>query len=358
MTYKILFIAIPLVLSSTVRLPVKRDFDDINAKIKPSLSLLSDDPIVISSIVPAHDDYFYCDPYGPFQLTSATNFVATFTYEIHSVSDQRIIERIRLFDSDDTCVSATSQPSFNYVRGTRHEASFNVPLRDYWSTNGLTLKFEILNSSTRVIIKSYSVTFYPPSNATIPYVALKQNFYISKSLGFYGKENQMKELKEGYDFRIIGDYLNVDSYYRLDIHNNHFLYYNDFQFTYRNAYIYFNDSENLFPYYTHSAVGDITIPIKIVRNDILMTFRYNKTFYLNKRTLQISDTYRAGYIATNDFYLPVNGRKKFNGKQIYLVLSGLGMDGISTTIPFKYDTSKSLVGLCTDGDYCIVGGRR
>ena len=96
----------------------------------------------------------------------------------------------------------------------------------------------------------------------------------------------------------------------------------------------------------------------MVRNGAYIYFQFKNAFYINKRTLQISSTYRNGFVLTNDFYLPINGRSKFNGKQLYLILNGIGLDNISTTIPIRYDTSKSLVGVCTDGDYCIIGGTR
>ena len=72
----------------------------------------------------------------------------------------------------------------------------------------------------------------------------------------------------------------------------------------------------------------------------------------------MSDHYINGYVLTNDFYLPINGRKKFNQKQLYFDLNQIGYDGLTTSIPLKYDVDKSLVGTCTDGDYCIVGGKR
>ena len=72
----------------------------------------------------------------------------------------------------------------------------------------------------------------------------------------------------------------------------------------------------------------------------------------------MSNIYRNGFVISKDFYLPINGRSRFNGKQIFFVLEGLGNDNISTSFPLRYDVTSSLVGVCTDGDYCIVGGRR
>ena len=302
-------------------------------------------------------DYFSCPRYGPFVLGNVSTTTVTFTYELNSISSQTIIERVRLFRSG-SLVAGVSNGSFSYTKGTRKTVSFTVPIRDYWTTNGLEIRFEIVNSSYS-ILKAYTASFYPPTNAQVSASTLKNNLYTSKSLGFYGNGAEMKELKEIFDFRTIGDYIDNDYYYRLDIAKNYFLYPNDFVLSYKNnAKLRFNDSENIFPYYTHQSNGDIEIPLYLYANSGRICFGFNKTFYVNKRTLQISDTYQSGWTTTPSFYLPVNGRKDFNGKTIYFELNELGFDKISTVIPLRYELDRTIVGVCSDGEYCVVGGDR
>ena len=364
MTYKVLFITLPLTIASISNLPkgsFVADYNQINAKsntltLKP-IDEPSSSPAPIS-FPTSNEDFFSCDSCGPFPLSNPQDFSATFTYKLYSISSQSIIERIRLFNSANSVVSSSSKAAKSYTQGKRISVIFTIPLRNYWNANGLTLKFEILNASTYAVLKAYSATFYPPSNSVIPATTLKRNIYYSRSLGFYSDGSQMKEMVETFNFKNFGDYLNVDNYYRLDVNKNTFLYPNNFTFTYSEAAIYFNDSDNLFPYYTHQANGDIYIPIKLTKSGNTITCSYNKNFYINKRTLQMSDTYRTGFALTQDFYLPINGRNKFNGKQIYFEFNSLGLDGISTTMPVRYLADKSIVGNCNDGDYCVVGGRR
>lgn len=369
MTFKIGFLIIPLSLSAIIGIP---SFDNWYDGYKaPSFSFLPDPSVSsipssssqISSTVhfsslPTVKDFFTCSRYGPFSLTNCNNFNATFEYRLNSVSNQTVIERIRIFNSSNSVVAASSKAPIDYIKGTKRSVSFLVPIQDYWSINGLTLKFEIVNSDSSAILKAFSVTFYPPSQKTISGVSLKREQYTSKCLGFYGDGEGMKELKETFDFTTIGDYLGVDYYYRLRLDNNYFLHPNEGLLTTYGANLRFNDDENLFPYYTHQDNGDILIPLSLNKSGNKVTFKYMNNFYLNKKTLQISDTYRSSFVATRDFYLPINGRRKFNNKQLYIDLERVGFDEISTSIPLKYDTSKSLVGVCTDGEYCLVGGNR
>lgn len=355
MTYKIVSLLIPLVISSVGNLPLLPGFDESKA-ISTPLTIIPPSDLSI----PSNDtDYFSCSTFGPFSLSTVTNSVSvTFTYQLNNISSQYIIERVRLFNSSNSVVSSSSKARINYQKGTRNSVTFSIPVRDYLTRNGLTLKFEIVRYSDYAVYKAYTATFYPSSDATISWVSLKQNIYTSQSLGFYSESGAMKPLIEKFDFTNFGDYLDIDYYYRLDIHKNVISYPNDCAFKYSNAYLTFNDSDNLFPYLNHQSSGDIKIPLTMSRNGTTISLRYKNTFYINKRTLQVSDSYHSGFTTTQDFYLPINGRSKFNGKQLYFVLEGFGLDNISTTIPLKYETSKSLVGVCKDGDYCVIGGKR
>ena len=363
MTYKIGFLVISLVAASIVNCPIG-DFVINPNKVDPSFTFIPDPDIssfssfpFISTSTTNNEDYFSCDKCGPFSLNNAQDFQAVFEYELYSVSSQSIIERIRVFNSSNSVVASSSKTPISYVKGTRKAVTFTVPFKDYWSVNGLTLKFEICNSS-HTVLKTFSATFYPPSKKNINGSQLKREIYTSKSLGFYGDGKDMKEVVETFDFTTLGDYVGVDYYYRLNLLNNYFRYPQSYLLNYNSVSLRFNDDSNLFPYYSHQDNGDIIIPLSLYKNGDNVSFKYKNTFYINKRTLQISDTYRTGFVSTRDFYLPINGKKKFNNKQLYIDIDRLGMDEISSSLPIKYDIARSLTGVCTDGEYCIVGGNR
>ena len=302
-------------------------------------------------------DYFYSEKYGPFSTNNPSNVTASFTYALNSVTSQNVIERMRLYQGS-SVVSSSSKALFYYEKGSRKTVSFDIPIKDCWTTNGLTIKIEILNSSYS-ILKAFSSDFNPPSNSYIQPHVLKANTYTSKSLGFYGDGETMSGIYETFDFTTIGDYLDVDYYYRLDVSKNKFSYPNDsLSLSYKSIYLSFSDSENMFPSISHDSYGDIRIPLTIQRVGNKINFKYKNSFYVHKRSLDISDTYKQGYVLTNDFYLPINGRKKFNGKSLYIEINELGLDKISTKFSLRYESDKSIVGLSTDGTHYVTGGNK
>ena len=332
----------------------------LSSVIQSSFTPISSSPSSSSSAIPDPNpgtDYFYCDQYGPFQL-GANDFNATFTYKLYTISSQQILERIRLFNASNSVVASSTKSKIDYVTGRENSVTFLIPIHDYWSNNGLTLKFEILNYTTREILKQYSATFYPPSNQTVSGEILKRNYYQSRALGFFGDGKDMKEIVEVFDFRYLGEYINNENYYRLDLSHNSFLYPYSYDFWFSSINIRFNDSDYLFPYYSHNNNDEIVIPLTLNRFGAYIWFSYARNFYVNKRTLQISDSYQEGFVITSDFYLPINGHSLFNEKRLYFDINHIGLDGLSTSIPLKYDTNKALVSVCTDGEYCIEGGNK
>ena len=126
----------------------------------------------------------------------------------------------------------------------------------------------------------------------------------------------------------------------------------------QNINLRFNDEEYLLPHLHHETNGDIVLPLNLYKNGNKVSFKYKNQFYVDRKTLDTSDTYRTGYILTSDFYLPINGLAKFNDKNLYFEFDHLGYSGITTSIPLKYDMNRTIVGVCSDGDYCVVGGNQ
>ncbi len=336
--------------------------DRVNAKPGSISFIPIDDPdnpssSSSSSLAQIDLDIFNCDRYGPFSVGGA-NFDVAFNYTLYSVDNQTIVERLRLLNKNNSVLSSISKPAKNYTKGTSTNVTFTVPIKDYLTTDGLTLNFEIINSGTYTVLKRYSSTFYPVINEVISYSILKYSTYTSRSFGFRGNGENMENTSETFDFRTTGEYLNVDYYYELDFSNNYFKYPNTYTISYKSITLRFNDSDNQFPYLTHQNNGNILLPLSLYKKDDKVMFTFKNNFYVHKKTLRISDAYRQNYVLTNRFFLPINGMSKFNGKMLYIDIEGLGQSGLSTTIPLRYIASKSLVGNSRDGENYVVGGNK
>ncbi|HHT67353.1 MAG TPA: hypothetical protein GX010_03920 [Erysipelotrichaceae bacterium] len=294
--------------------------------------------------------------YGPYHVGDE-DFSVSFNYRLN-ISNQSIKERLRLLDGNNEVVHAETKAIKEYANNSLNNVSFNVPISSFFTEKGLTIKFEILKSSGNYILKGHEAKFYPPKHQYVNYQTLKQNPYVSQNLGFYADGTSLKGIYETIDFREIGDYLDVDYYYRLSLKNVKFRYESLFPLEYKNINLRFNDKENLFPYVNHDLHNDINLPLVLENKQGAVSFAFKDKFYVNKRTLQISETYQVGYALTSDFYLPINGKKIFNDKNLFIDIEDLGADKMSTTIAVKYDVSKSLMGLCHDAEHCLVGGTK
>lgn len=305
---------------------------------------------------PIQDESFTCPMYGPFKVGDP-DFDATFTYKVN-ITSQDIIERIRIFNSEGRGVYASTKASKFYQSRAKQEVTFTIPISDYLTRSGMTLKFEIVSRMDRSILKAYSASLYPLTESSLSYLDLKNNIYESKPLGFYGDGKTMKEVKEIIDFTKMGDFLDIDYYYRLNIKDIPIKYDSKFALAYDSINLRFEDHDNLFPYCKHDNRSNITLPLVTDSNNSDITLKYKDTFFVDKRTLQTANTAYPGFTSTSDFYLPVNGKKAFNQKILYIEFVNYGQSKINATFPIRYVADRSLTGLCGDGGYYVEGGVR
>ena len=333
-------------------------------------------PIGISTAKPSHDlsvsiseykpdpgtgyfdkiaiDYFSSPIYGPFQVGDP-DFNATFSYRA-DIENQQILERLRIFTASGELLNAQTKTAKTYEDNALEEVTFLVPIRNCLSIKGITLKFEILAKSNRAILKTYSATIYPASTPNNTYQYYRNNIYQSLPIGFYGDGQGMKAIKETINFASLGDYLESDYYYRLDVNDKRFNYDSDFPLTYKSLNLRFEDHERLFPYYTHDANDNVIIPLDIQNNRGRLHLRYKRNFYINKRTLETGDVFHDGFIFSPSFYLPINGKERFDNKILYLDFVEFSKSKITMSYPLRYISGKAIVGTAPEGEYYVSGG--
>lgn len=300
-----------------------------------------------------NSDYIECPMYGPFRVGDP-NFEVTFTYRIFGPSRQ-VNERLRILGPTGSVLHAYVNGAKDYVEDSLETATFTMPIKEYLTNNGMTFKFEVVDKTKHLIVADYGATIYPLSNDKPTAQELKSGVYETRDVGFYADGKGIKGIKEKFDFTNLTDYLDVDYYYRLNLTNIKFKYDSLFDFSYDSINLRFEDRENLFPYMNHDGVN-INIPLSTTKINETLTLKYKNSFYVNKRTLQLSNVSRAGYAPSTYFYLPVNGKRIFNNKLLYLDVIGLGKSKLNASFPIRYVADRSLVGLCGDSDYYIEGG--
>ena len=310
-------------------------------------------PSYPSSNIQSSEDYFSCPKYGPFHVGDP-DFEATFTYRVFGPS-RAINERIRGFSPAGKVIFSIVQPLKDYIEDSLEEVTFTIPIRDYLTNEGLTFKFEIYDRNLRKVVKEHGVTIYPIDINKPTLSELKSSAYETKALGFYGDGKDMKPIIERYDFTSISDYLDIDYYYRLNIQDISFDFDSISKISYSNIFLRFEDRENLFPYLSHNGTN-VRIPLNANLIGKKVHLSYKNNFFVNRTTLQLADSSREGFLSTKNFYLPINGKKQFNNKLLYLDIVNLGLADITVSFPIRYIADRSLVGLCGEGGYYVEGG--
>ena len=300
------------------------------------------------------EDYFECPIYGPFRVGDP-DFNATFKY-CAKIESQQILERLRIFTTSGELLNAQTKTAKTYKDNALEEATFLVPIYNCLSSKGITLKFEILKKSNHEILKEYSTTIYPLSSPSNNYQYYKNNVYESLPIGFYGDGQGMKAIKETINFTNLGDYLESDFYYRLEVNAKRFRYESKFPLTYKSLNLRFEDHEHLFPYYIHDANDNVVIPLDIIDNKGRLTLKYKTNFYINKRTLEVSNLYHGGFVFSSSFYLPINGKEHFDNKILYLDFEEFSQSKITMSYPLRFISGKAIVGTAPEGEYYISGG--
>ena len=301
-------------------------------------------------------DYFVSDVYGPFYVGDP-DFDATFSYRA-SIENQQIIESFQVFpvSSQDPYVT-TNHPPFYYRNNSLIETTFTVPIKRYLTNKGLILKFEILSSPSREVLKSYSTILYPCTQPGWSLEALKTGYCFTRNIGFYGSGKALTPVTETFDFHYLGDYIDNEYYYRLDLQNNYVKYESMFDFSYGTINLKIEDKENLFTYFNHDSDGNIIIPLKAtLEKNETVTFSIKNTLYVNPITLEMSDSKQTGFNKTKDFYFPVNKQDKFNNLNVNLELISFGKCKLDATFPLQYMAGKPLVGKSGNSHYFVVGG--
>ena len=299
-------------------------------------------------------EYFSCPVYGPFHIGDP-NFEATFQYRLDT-TDRQIVERFRVFNRSGSVVSATSHSVITYQNNALRSATFVVPIREYLTKDGITLSFEIVDRLTYKPIRTYSTDLYPLSDGQVSYTYLKNSAYETNPIGFYGDGSEMKGITESFNFTAIGDYLDFDYYYKLVISSLSFSYSSKFTFDYSSVTLRFRDSENLFPYLTHNSSSYVLIPLNANIRMERVRLSYKNKFYVNRKTLQTSDTPRTGFTQSNDFYLPINGHRIINDSVFYLDFENVGKSQLTFSYPIVYLADRPLVGVSDNGAHYVSGG--
>lgn len=303
------------------------------------------DPIVIGVIIST--DFF-----GPFTAYQP-NVDLTITITVGERANY--YERLTCGPSyDDVRYSVTSN---SHLISKTYDYTTNLPTYMLLSNDGLYCNFYVTNIKTE---HSYKFQF------CIKPVTTGQNIDPSKyTKDSYSIENayyriigsDLLSYPETYIFPDYLDYLNIDTYYRIDLSGVTFTcgpVVRDY--IYESATMKISDYDNIFPYLLHDENHYISIPLKVTNNKTTKGFAFANAMYVHPKTLEMSLISRPNFVQTKYFYLPVNKKKQMLEENVQIVITGGGAAKSNLTWNLSYLATGNMLGNCSNSDYCVVGG--
>jgi hypothetical protein len=233
----------------------------------------------------------------------------------------------------------------------------NLPTYMLLSPNGMFCKVQVTEEKTGFIqassfeikpLTSYHQSIDPSKYITSPYKVYYARYRILGNSITYHQEN--------FQFRDYIDYLNIDTYYRLDLSGVNFTCGPLLDFSYETAYLLISDYQNIFPYLNHDTNHCVQIPLQVVSNSTTKSFKYANYMYVHPKTLEMSLTYRDGFVQTRYFYLPINKKAQMLEERVQIHLLGAGFSKSDITWDLSYLATGNIIGNCSNSDYCIIGG--
>ena len=316
------------------------------------LPLLS--PFLVSAL-PTSDYYLTSSIYGPFS-PYAENQELLFIVRSNSLISQDVYGQINIFNAHSVIISKSQTRTASISKFNSQTLQMRLMTNYYLSTSGMKAVFTLVDANTfNELVTSY-FSLYPMEESTINPTEYGESSLEFKPTCLAFNNSGIVTYQEKYQFKNFYDYFLIDTYYRLLI-DQFVLSYQFLQdLTYQTAILKFPKNEQLFPYLNLDENNDITIPLRLVKEDKSYHLCFSQTMYVNPITLQMASYPLANFVATSYFYLPKNGIKQLQNKDFNFLITGLGQNHSTFIWSSSLLVENNLLGPCFDSDYCVIGG--
>ena len=290
---------------------------------------------------------------GPFDKNQVDSSIS-YTLESTYTSSKWIYEIFRFGDNSNPNMQSVTKTSHLMSPKSTYSESVTVPTKDLLGSSGMKITVEIYNGNGSMI-RSCNCYIYPRSPGTINPTTYSSNTYSSPQIRFEITDNVTRYPSETYRFTKVDDYFLTDIYYRLTLEQFEMeTSLSDSEFTYASANLQIIGMRDYFPGLTYQR-NTANIPLKINCNNGKLTLSLKDNLFVEPKLLIMSSTAKVNYMATKNFYLPVNHAKDLVGSSFRIQLLGIGYNKTS----FIWDSSlladSPLIGDCNNSGYCVVG---
>ena len=292
------------------------------------------------------------DVIGPFEQNPDDYYLTGSYLAKRKYSSLRERLSISVGDGDPVYVYTTKEHSVSI--GDRVDLSMKMPLKSLLTSEGITGKFIILNSSN-IALRTHTFKLKPIVRRKINVKDYLDEYYECPDV-VVDIDDYEKNHIEKFMFTDFIDYFNTNSYYRIDISNLMMSYESPKEFPTCRGSLHFIDYNKLFPYLdSQEVVPSFDIPVIAEQNEGKISFRFENNMYVHPVTLDMSLVARPGFQLTRYFYLPVNKSEEMLNQVFTLKMEEFGHAHISFDWDIRYLNNRNLVGDCSNSDYCVQG---
>ena len=288
---------------------------------------------------------------GPFDKNQNDPSVS-YTIESTFNTSKTIYEIFRFGDNSNPNMQTVTKANHVIASGATYTGYVTFPTKSLFGANGMKVTADIYNSNGSRI-RTMNCYIYPRNKQAVD--PTKNSSYTCPQTRAVFNLSQVSYTNETYSFTKVDDYFLTDIYYRLPIEQFEFeTSLSSSEFSYSSAYLKVPGMNTYFPSLTYSNNAS-TIPLSVNYNQGKLTLSIKDNLYVETKLLIMSQTSKQGYVATKNFYLPINHSKDLVGSSYILGIEGVGYNKTSFIWICSLLAENPLVGNCQNSGYCVVG---
>ena len=294
-----------------------------------------------------------CDDIGPFTQQDTDEITIHFSYKYKGTTGYKKVYEMLTGQYNGAVVSRYYTDYHTLRIGQTVDFDLNLALNTFSKNKFMDITFQIISDAATTVLYTKKTVL----ERCDPLIINPTSDGVNDYYGSYSVINIGAGLRkrETYDFSDNSVVFFNDNYYELSLEGQRITYDYFKDFTYSNAYLTFYDKENNFRYFPRIA-SKIQLPLDIVQEGNILTFKFKNTYFVDPHTLAMSPLRRTGFVRTSRFYLPIGKRETFENKKFTIDITNAGCSGSTITMDVSYYSTRNLFGYCQNSDYCITGG--
>lgn len=183
-----------------------------------------------------------------------------------------------------------------------------------------------------------------------------ENYSLSPGTGFIVNDaGNISTYTDTYNFKNFNESYTPTYYHNISLDNYQIVKTNNAMqnFSADSISLYLTNREGVFD----NMPGNhnyMIVPLSIYSNGTKSYLKLKNFYYVNPKTLLMSEEYKVGYVSTGHIYFPHNEMKyqgEYEGRIIFSHING-GQSNL--TYKFSLNAELNLLGDCIESEYCVV----